>query len=37
VTTPSFPPGHEFSLTQTPSGVLFVLDATAGVLYRVTP
>lgn len=37
VATPSFPPRHEFSLTQTPSGVLFVLDATAGVLYRVTP
>ncbi len=32
-----FPAGHEFSLTQTAGGVLFVLDATAAVLYRVTP
>jgi hypothetical protein len=37
VLNPSFPPGHAFSLTETPSGVLYVLDATAGVLYRVTP
>jgi hypothetical protein len=37
VLNPSFPAGHEFSLTQTPAGVLYVLDATAGVLYRVTP
>jgi hypothetical protein len=37
VGAPSFPPRHELSLTQTPSGVLFVLDATDGVLYRVTP
>jgi hypothetical protein len=35
--TPTFPPGDEFSLTQTPAGVLFVMDATAGLLYRVTP
>lgn len=35
--TPSFTPGDEFSLTQTPAGILFVMDATAGVLYRVTP
>lgn len=37
VATPSFPPGHAFSLTETDGGKLFVLDATAGVLYRVTP
>jgi hypothetical protein len=37
VATPAFPPGHAFSLTQTPAGVLFVMDATDGVLYRVTP
>ena len=37
VATPSFVPGHAFSLTQTRSGVLYVLDATDGVLYRVTP
>jgi len=37
VLNPSFPAGHEFSLTQTPAGVLYVLDATAAVLYRVTP
>lgn len=32
-----FPAGHAFSLTETTGGKLFVLDATAGVLYRVTP
>lgn len=37
VTTPNFPAGHAYSLTQTSSGVLYVLDATAGVLWRVTP
>ena len=37
VGAPSFPAGHAFSLTQTPAGVLYVLDATAGILYRVTP
>ena len=37
VANPTFPPGNELSLTQTPSGVLYALDATAGVLYRVTP
>jgi hypothetical protein len=37
VANPSFPAGDEFSLTQTPAGVLFVLDASAGILYRVTP
>lgn len=37
VATPDFPPGHAFSLTETDGGVLYVLDATAGVLYRVTP
>jgi len=37
VATPDFPAGHDFSLTQTSSGVLYVLDATDGVLWRVTP
>jgi hypothetical protein len=37
VTTPNFPPGHAYSLTQTTSGILYVLDATDGVLWRVTP
>jgi len=37
VTTPNFPAGHAYSLTQTSSGVLYVLDGTAGVLWRVTP
>jgi hypothetical protein len=37
VATPSFPAGNAFSLTATGAGVLFVLDATAGVLWRVTP
>ena len=37
VATPSFPAGHEFCLTQTAGGILYVMDATAGVLYRVTP
>ncbi len=37
VTTPNFPAGHAFSLTQTSSGVLYVLDGTDGVLWRVTP
>jgi hypothetical protein len=37
VTTPNFPAGHAYSLTQTSSGVLYVLDATDGVLWRVTP
>jgi len=32
-----FPAGHELSLTQTAGGVLFVLDATAPALWRVTP
>jgi hypothetical protein len=32
-----FTPGGTHSLTQTPSGVLFVLDAAGGVLYRVSP
>jgi len=32
-----FLPGDELSLTQTAGGVLFVLDATAPALYRVTP
>jgi len=35
--SPTFPPGDQLSLTQTPAGVLYVMDATAGVLYRVTP
>jgi len=33
----SFPPAHLYSLTQTRSGVLYVMDATDGMLYRVTP
>ncbi|MBK7644128.1 MAG: hypothetical protein IPJ19_13955 [Planctomycetes bacterium] len=37
VTTPNFPAGHLYSLTQTSSGVLYVLDGTDGVLWRVTP
>jgi len=37
VATPNFPAGHAYSLTQTSSGVLYVLDGTAGVLWRVTP
>ena len=37
VTTPNFPPGHAYALTQTSSGVLYVLDGTDGVLWRVTP
>jgi hypothetical protein len=37
VTTPNFPAGHAYSLTQTSSGVLYVLDGTDGVLWRVTP
>lgn len=32
-----FTPGGVLSLTQTPSGVLYVLDADAGTLFRVTP
>jgi len=35
--SPHFTPGGELSLTQTPAGVLFVLDASAGTLFRVTP
>ena len=34
---PEFPAGHDFSLTETASGILYVLDATDGILYRVTP
>lgn len=34
---PTFPAGHDFCLTQTPGGILFVMDATDGLLYRVTP
>lgn len=37
VGTPAFPPGHDFCLTQTAGGILFVMDATDGVLYRVSP
>ncbi|MFN0006309.1 MAG: hypothetical protein ACKVXR_00250 [Planctomycetota bacterium] len=37
VGTPSFPPGHDFCLTQTAGGILFVMDATDGVLHRVSP
>jgi hypothetical protein len=37
VTTPNFPAGHAYSLTQTSLGILYVLDATDGVLWRVTP
>lgn len=37
VATPSFPPGHVFSLTETDGGKLYVLDATAGTLSLVTP
>lgn len=37
VGAPDFPAGHAFSLTETAGGVLYVLDATAGVLHRVTP
>lgn len=37
VGAPTFPAGHAFSLTMTGGGVLYVLDATDGVLYRVTP
>lgn len=37
VATPSFPAGHAFSLTGTEGGVLYVLDATDGVLWRVAP
>jgi len=37
VTTPNFPAGHAYSLTQTSSGVMYVLDGTDGVLWRVTP
>ena len=37
VTTPTFTAGHAYALTQTSSGVLYVLDGTAGVLWRVTP
>jgi hypothetical protein len=33
VLTPDFPAGHAFCLTQTSSGILFVMDATDGVLY----
>lgn len=32
-----FPPGHAFSMALTEGGKLFVLDATAGVLWRVNP
>ena len=32
-----FTPGGVLSLTQTPSGLLFVLDADAGQLWRITP
>lgn len=32
-----FTPGGRFSLTQTPSGVLYVLDVNAATLWRVTP
>lgn len=35
VGAPEFTPGHRFSLASTPAGKLFVLDATAGTLYRV--
>ena len=34
---PEFPAGHDFSLTETAGGILYVLDATDGILYRVTP
>lgn len=37
VGAPNFTPGGVFSLTQTEGGVLYVLDATAGTLFRVTP
>lgn len=37
VLAPSFPAGDALCLTETAGGVLYVLDATAGVLYRVTP
>lgn len=37
VGAPPFPAGHRFALTETPGGVLYVLDATADVLHRVTP
>ncbi|MBK7877942.1 MAG: hypothetical protein IPJ77_19870 [Planctomycetes bacterium] len=37
VTTPTFPAGHRFAMTETPDGVLYVLDATADTLHRVTP
>ena len=37
VLAPTFPPGHDFCLTQTAAGSLFVMDATDGVLYRVSP
>ena len=37
VGAPNFSPGGVFSVTQTEGGVLYVLDATAGTLFRVTP
>lgn len=37
VGAPEFPAGHRFALVETPGGVLFVLDATDDVLWRVTP
>ena len=33
----NFTPGGVLSLTQTPAGVLYVLDAAAATLFRVTP
>jgi hypothetical protein len=37
IATPSFAPGDEVSLTETDAGVLYALDATAAVLYRISP
>ncbi|MBI5362710.1 MAG: hypothetical protein HZA53_05995 [Planctomycetes bacterium] len=37
VGAPEFPAGHRFALAETPAGVLYVLDATDDVLWRVTP
>ena len=34
---PDFPPGNAVSPTLTEGGALYVLDATAGVLWRATP